>query len=188
MTKKEIIELIDKDIDKHYVKASEMMGSVTAVLVVTLLILAIYFIPDVAIRMLPDLQKEQAENTKKLTELIAEYKTKHNEDYMYISKDEYEDYIDNKTVTDKIRESRKISEMEKQPSYFLNLIKFASGFKTDNKKIEFVLKIIPFVLGSILAGFLITYRLHIVSAKELASKKIDILMEISENKQDVDDS
>ena len=189
MTKKEIIELIDKDIDKHYSKASEMMGSVNAVLTVTLFILVIYFIPDVAIRMLPNLQKEQLENTKKLTELISVYKEKYNEDYMYISGDEYENYVNNNTITNKIRESRKISkEKEKEKSLFLKFIKFASEFKTESKKIEFVLKIIPLVLGSIIAGFLITYRLHIISAKDLASKKINILLETSESKSDIDNT
>lgn len=60
------------------------------------------------------------------------------------------------------------------------IVRLIAGLKIEDSKIEFVLKMLPFVMGAILAGFLVTYRLHVLAAKDLAVKKIDLFGQVME--------
>lgn len=106
---------------------------------------------------------------------IADFKVKYKKDYFFVSKDVYEEHKKNGTATELIASARDISEMEKGNGAPINAARFIAKFKVEDFKIEFVLKLLPYVIGAVLAGFLVTYRLHVISAKELALKKFDIL-------------
>jgi hypothetical protein len=175
MNYQELSETIDAGIDKHLSKASAMLNIVESILFIGAVILFLYFIPSLAESLLPELEKGDQQKTEAFNKAKNDFQAKFNKDFYKVSKDTYEEHKENNTLTPEIQNARKISLMDDGNSKLTDIVSFVSKLKVDEKKIEFILKILPYVLGVILGGFLFTYRLHVIVAKELEMKKIDLL-------------
>jgi hypothetical protein len=175
MKYEEIVKAIDEDIEKHHQKASGMLGVVESVLTFGVIALLLYFVPSMAEKALPSIQAEAGQEKSKYEEAVRDFEGRYSKKFYSVSEDEYETLTENNAVTDAVREARTITKMNDGESKVLSLVAFVSALKIDDGKIEFVLKLLPYVIGAVLAGFLVTYRLHVVSAKELAIKKIELL-------------
>lgn len=184
MLQSDIIKSIDSDIDKHHSKASEMLSNVEGILAIGLVILLIYVAPGIAERALPKLEEESKAEKVAYAAAVADFKAKYKVDYAYISHDDYKEHKKNHTVTETMESARDISVMERGDSFILPTARFIAKLKVEDSKIEFVLTILPYLTGVILAGFLITYRLHVISARELALKKFDIFAQTARTQDD----
>lgn len=175
MDEKELIKAIDADIDKHHSKASEMLGVVQFILFLCMVILFIYVAPGISDRALPKMDEEAKAEKVAYAQAKADFEAKYKTKYYSVSKKEFERHVENGTADEKVKAAREISTMGRGDGLLLTVTSVISKLKVEDSKIEFVLKILPYVIGAVLAGFLVTYRLHVVSAKELASKKFDII-------------
>lgn len=175
MLQTDIIKAIDADIGKHHSKASEMLNTVQSILMLGLVVLLIYFAPGVAERQLPMLEEAAKTEVAAYEMAITKFKAKYKADYVFVSQEAYEQHKKNGTATEQIESARDISRMENGNGAALTAARLISKLRVEDSKIEFVLKLLPYVIGVVLAGFLVTYRLHVMSAKELTLKKFDIL-------------
>lgn len=171
----ELIKTLDTDIDKQHTKASEMIAAVQVIFLISIIMLFIYIAPGVSERALPYMQEKSTTKEATFNKAVIEFESKYQSKYHYISDGEYKVYVEKNALNEKIKVAKEISEMDKGKSTLLDVLILISKLKVEDSKIEFILNILPYILGSILAGFFIAYRLHVIAAKELASKKFDII-------------
>ena len=176
--KKTLIETIEEDIKKQTTDASNMFGVVTGVLFIGVFMLFLYLAPNIAKTILIDYNTSLVQYNN----LIKEFEKQHQEEFKYISKKTFKELEDNNSITIKDKLMYEISKHDPNNSTIFTISKLIIKFKVDDKKIEFILKILPYVIGVVLAGFLFTYRLHIVVAKELNMKKIEIISKLEKEK------
>jgi hypothetical protein len=181
MNQTELIKAIDEDINKHHLKASDMLGVIWFLFFVIGVIFTIYIVPGIAERARPDLEKDAALEKSEHVMSVSKYEAMYKKQYISISKDEFEKLIKSGNVNDEVKTARLISKTDENissSSWWLKLARALAKLKVEDSKIESILKILPYAIGAILAGFLVTYRLHVVSAKELAIKKFEIFSKI----------
>lgn len=184
MNEMELIKAIDANIDKHHSKASEMLGVVQFTLFLGVVILFLYVAPGVSERAFPKLDEEAKAERVAYAQAKSDFEAKYKTKYYSISEKEFDKHVENGTADEKIKAAMEISTMDRGDGLPLKITSVISKLKVEDSKIEFVLKVLPYVIGVVLAGFLFTYRLHVISAKELASKKFDIIAR-SPKKSDV---
>ena len=187
MENKKLIETIDEDIKKQITDASNMFGVVSSVLFIGILMLFLYIAPDIATTIIKDSNKSEIIYQNEIKEFEKQYK----KEFSYISENEYEKLENNGSLTKEIKKMYEISKNNPKYNALYNIAKLIIKFKVEDRKLEFILKILPYVIGVVLAGFLFTYRLHIIVAKELSMKKIDMILKIEQqekiNKDEISD-
>ncbi len=152
-----------------------MFTVVTSVLVLGVIVLFIYVAPTMVKKILPDLEAEAKQTNLAYKTAIDKFEKIYNKKVYTVSKSKYEEYENTGNVSAEIKAARKISVQDNGDSKFIDIFNFISKLQIEDKKVEFILKLLPYVIGIVLTGFLVTYRLHISAAKELAIKKIDVL-------------
>ena len=172
----ELIKAIDADIDKHHQKAAEMLDVVKTMLSVFVVMLVAYLVPGMCERGLPSMEEVVVKEEAAYEKAVAGFKAKYKEDYVFISRDDFQELAKRGAVDDKTKAAREVAELRGGGFQSLTyIVRVIASLKAEDTKIEFALKILPYVIGAVLAGFLVTYRLHVTSAKELAAKKFDVL-------------
>ena len=174
---KAILESIDKDIDTHNKKASQFLDTVHGVLFVALFFAALYILPGLADRALPGFEKDFTQEQERHSLALKRFKEQFKKDFYYVSEKEYESANEKKQITSEFSEARKISQQMPRDSV-VKVLRFTKALSIEDSKMESLAKLIPVVLGAVLAGFLLTYRFHVQTAKEFTLKKIELMAKI----------
>lgn len=185
MLPSEVIKAIDADIEKHHKRAGEMLDVVNVILAVASLMLVIYFVPSMCERWLAGMEKEVEKVKADYEAAAAAFRETYKEKHIFISKEDFEELAERGTIDKKTTDARRVSQV-RGTGFFEALtviVQLIAGLKMEDSKIEFVLKMLPVVMGAILAGFLVTYRLHVLAAKDLAVKKIDLFGHVMEKRE-----
>ena len=184
---KEILETINKDIDSHRSDAGNMLAIILTATIVFLVLLFISFAPEIAARLLPEEQKLTDQKHQQYISMKNDFKKNFGVSFQYISKDDYEDLVDDGKATEKDKAARIISKMDSGDGVYLKALKLISQLSIEQGKIDTIFKIIPIIFAAVFGGCLLTYRTHILSAKELSLKKMDFLIqyEIDNKSKDI---
>ena len=129
--------------------------------------------PGIAERALPSLEADLTSEKESYRRSAVEFQRRFGKGVYYVSSDKYKELEKAGTLTPEIREAYSLGTAGPS-SHFVSGLKFTKALKVEESKMEVLSKVIPLILGGVLAGFLLTYRFHVGVAKDLAFKRIDL--------------
>jgi len=171
---KAILESIDKDIETHNKKASQFLDTVHGMLFVALFFAALYILPGLADRALPGFERDFTKEQERHLLAMKQFKEQFKKDFYYISEKEYESAKERNKITPELSDARTISRQIPNDSV-VRALRFTKALSIEDSRMESLAKLLPIVLGAVLAGFLLTYRFHVQTAKEFTLKKIELM-------------
>ncbi|GLX80233.1 hypothetical protein tinsulaeT_35730 [Thalassotalea insulae] len=174
---KDILEIIDKDINDHRKDASNMLLIIFIAFITFLILLFLTFAPDIANKLLSEERKALNENKLLYASAVSDYKKRYKDDFEYISNEKYSKLIDEGKITEKHEDALKISRISPINEQDLQTLKLISHLSLNEKKIESIFQLLTLIFGAVFGGCLLTYRTHAISSKELSLKKMDFLIE-----------
>ncbi|TDM09008.1 MAG: hypothetical protein C4K60_06545 [Ideonella sp. MAG2] len=174
---KTILESIDKDIETHNQKASQFLNTVHAMLFVAILFAALYILPGLADRALPGFERDFIKDQERHVLAVKKFKDQFKKDFYFVSEKEYESAKEKNQVTPELTEAWTTSRGRPNDS-IIKALRFTKALSIDDSKMESLAKLVPIILGAVLAGFLLTYRFHVQTAKEFTLKKIELMAKI----------
>lgn len=175
---KEILQSIDKDIESHTKKASEFLSTVHAVLSTAAIFAVLYLLPGIAERALPGFEADlnTAQDSYK-SEILA-FEKLYNKKFYFVSEKDFGRAKEGHQVNAELTDARKASISAPDDS-FVKTLRFFKALKVEDSKMESLAKLIPIILGAVLAGFLLTYRFHVQTAKDFTLKKIELMSKLA---------
>ena len=171
---KPILESIDKDIATHTAKADEFLFMVYAMLAIALFFSVLYVAPGMAERALPKAESELSEARTEYNQKLQDYKNKYKEEPYTVTNKALKAAEEEGRADQKMRDAHYFY-LTAPSDRFVQIYRLLSSLKIEDSKMEGLGKIIPLILGGALAGFLLTYRFHVQTAKDFTLKKIELL-------------
>jgi len=104
---------------------------------------------------------------------------KYSSEYYYISEDDYEKLEEDGLVKEKEKDARKISKLNKGPTFMLQVVQFVSKMSIAKNKSDLIFKAVPILFIAIFAGSLFTYRFHMQIVRDLSMKRTDLLIDVA---------